>query len=306
MRHGRGMLTFVQCLLVAAALLGCSGGHRKASFSYFPHCDLQGVTVSAPTTSSKVTANVYHLDPLRADAAYAAAIASRLGLSSAPVQQPDFNSQPSFVVDDAAGHLEVTERTGKLVFEPTVVEQDNNAAKIGPEDAAQRVTQWLEHAGLLPVVHLTPDVELVDQSADVTQRWNDLPMLEKDDGQFVEAELTPGGELYRLTYFWREPHVVDRYRLISSDEARARMERGECRSGGVVASSDPVVDNDLSQVELLYVPSPNLGGDFMIPAYVFHSDTKIGGWWSKWAAVPALPDEYITKATPQPHGPLIY
>jgi len=47
------------------------------------------------------------------------------------------------------------------------------------------------------------------------------------------------------------------------------------------------------------MPSPALGGDFMIPAYVFHSDSKAGEWCTTWAAVPALPDSYLMIATPR-------
>jgi hypothetical protein len=117
------------------------------------------------------------------------------------------------------------------------------------------------------------------------------------DGQYIEALLYPSGQLKHLTYFWRERQDTGSYPLISSSEAQERLSRCDAvilRTLG----PDNVVDNDLRQVRLAYMRTPGADGDYLMPTFVFQSDTMRGDFPSTVAIVPALADKFVAWVAP--------
>lgn len=304
MKQGRISLVGSAGLFVAMLLLlGCAGKSAKTQFLYSPVCEqyrLDELSITAPTTTERPKGNVYRLESVKAYPGYVVGIAAALGLSAPVTEQQDIDGEMELVVDDPAGRLSVNERSGKVEFQ-SLVAHETAGTPLLSSDAKMKAHEILKRLGLLPQAELTAYVGTTGSGtnlSDVVLTWNEMQMIESRDGQFIELGFNSDGLLLYMTYFWREPELVGDYRLISSEQARARIDRCETRLGGVVLSSDNIVDKELSELDLLYIPSPTLGGDFMIPAYVFHSDTNIGEWWTDWAAVPALPEDQLAITTP--------
>jgi hypothetical protein len=293
-------------IAVAAALLPVSGCAQDTGVKFVNSllCDpnsLEAAHIAASTTSERPTGQVYHLEPVKAYPAYVEQIARGIGLSAPVTERSNETGQPEFVVDDPVGRLTFDERTGELVFQSFTAVTGSGRAMLS-EQAKFRAEELLTSLDLTPQMAFTAHVRSSDNSdqSDVIFVADKMHMARSGDGQMIEMGLNSGGDLLYMTYSWREPDSNETYRLISSKEAQHRVEKCEGDVSGVYADSSGFRSPDLTEVDIRHIPSSTTSGDFLVPAYVFHSNFEFADWWVDWVVVLALPDANLTTPTPFP------